>query len=1247
MLFLARNDTINHGIFTILYIKETKRGDAVLKNKLHKSVLFLVAFLIAFCGMSFTYAKAAAALPSYCENTPEGNASLIIGGQSNGIAFVEEEGSLYLDVESGRYSAEDTEFLLSVVYYDYSDSEESFSLEYHKKDGSLATAEFQNTGRTEGWAVSTVGLNDIDLTKKYTSDGFTLRIVKNGDVLLGKVEFINLSAQKKNGAVNTTCLGNKKILSLHKMNVPSKNASTFDGAVLGNQCTKYDMMLMYNLCTGQPDASIPVDYKKEYVTQGELAEKFLEIFEISPGNDALTSATDAGLIETVDYFLYESAPATYYNLACLSYNCIAYDPTPLDGSNELPVFKTMLESKILDGLGYEGVCALENEAMHDTFVYGVKKYPYTVMTDGMHGEKNTFGFVSYFGSTLYRPYFSIQQFSRDGKSFICTVQMVENGVGKNTHFLYSYNTETQTFRYIDTINNANGCVMGDDDNVYYVRRVRDGHGQFDIYRSPLDGSKEPEFVYRFRDVMWLSMIHLTNDCRYLSMETNMEPGIKMYDYPAGTKPIVRVDLENKNDDVYTYYGFNYSNNLNHIQINPVYEDLIFFAHETVDTEGYFYTDIHNRANIVNVETGEVNSVNPGLMENSNSALLFFTHENWSYNGKYLYMTNLKGYDEYGPLNGIVRVDKDGTHRRFFDNRALRGTGEGGWGVGGVHTYPSGDDRYFALDGSWVSLMSAETNQVYPICETPESWRGHPYHAHPTIARHKYVMNWGMTDENGVLGISWFDFSHLDKTKLATGGRYKFGDCVENVRYSESRYYAPALPCDVSEMTFMDGRKALYAKSGKNIYFDINEDIVDGVNESVKITFDYYGTSANPIVLTYTKGAENANDLCRHENMTKEIPSSASYSWKTAEVIIESGNFEDIGTYGTDFYINGGKETYVSNVKVERISDGSCTDIHFSGVAETDSGFTFEGSLTRSVNTVTKAKVFAALYDNDGKLLGIKGEMADFKEDSIADFSVTVPCNTEEASVRFFVWADEKLSPQGEKIELASFDLTATSAANGVKLEWNAVEDADSYEIYRDGTRIAVTDDNVYNDKYFTVPELLDNDIMEEYTTPHRYVIKCKNKVSRSVNAAADPTLIKYVINPTDTVIDFGDTEAAEYVAVVTAKLDDTGNKKLFSVSIDNNGTVKTASYSDMNSSIEIFSAFLGRPTGISYKPSMQGYFNRPPELLTDNGIQGCYAYVMKVNACFGESAQNNLCFPENEGMTVKSIAFAKAEDYIL
>ena len=90
------------------------------------------------------------------------------------------------------------------------------------------------------------------------------------------------------------------------MNVPSKNASTFDGAVLGNPCTKYDMVLMYNLCTGQPNASIPVSYKKEYVTQGELAEKFLEIFEISPGNDALTSASDAGLIETVDYFLYEN-----------------------------------------------------------------------------------------------------------------------------------------------------------------------------------------------------------------------------------------------------------------------------------------------------------------------------------------------------------------------------------------------------------------------------------------------------------------------------------------------------------------------------------------------------------------------------------------------------------------------------------------------------------------------------------------------------------------------------------------------------------------------------------------------------------------------------------------------------------------------------------------------------------------------------------------------------------------------------
>lgn len=1031
-----------------------------------------------------------------------------------------------------------------------------------------------------------------------------------------------------------TYLESEKVLSLRKMNIPSKGSKIFESTNLENICTKYDMNLLYNICSGQISTLIPEDDNEKYVTQGELVGCFLSLFRFDATDDAIEMAKSAGLIEINDGFVSDESSATYYNLACLTYNCIVYDPSSDDGSGELPVFKRLLENRLLDGLGFDGIQALGNEAMLNTLLYGVKKYPYTTMKGG-RDEELDFGYVNYFGSTLYRPYFSQQQWSRDGKSFICSIRHNQ----ENKFYMYVYNIETQTFRYIDTINQYFCCVMGDDDFVYYIQS--DNNGTYDLWKSPIDGSGAPQQLYCFPGPMWVSMLHISNDGRYASVELGKsKESAKFYDYPEGTTPILLIDIEEKTTEL-AYYSYNYSNTINHLQINPEYKDLIFFAHETNTDKGFLYTDIQERSNIMNMETGDIISIDPGLVEDSDRCMILLSHETWSYNGEYLYITNLGGYGENVPMNGIVRVDKDGTHRRFFYNYLIRETNYNGWNLGINHSYPSGDDRYFAIDGNWVYLMSAETNQVFPICQTPFAVMDHPYHPHPVIARHKYIMNWGMQSNDGVLGISWYDFTDIDKTAIAIGGRCEFGNHVKNVRYHEKRSYAPKLLCDTRETTF-NGKTALYAEKGKNIYLDINENIVDAENAGVKISFEYYDNSTSPIILTYTKGVEEKNDRCYFENMIREIQRTGTGEWKKADVTIECGNFENIGTYGTDFYITGKNEdVYIANVEVENLD--TPVKVSFSSLSEENNIYNFRGILSRTESTVVNAKVIAATYGENGSLINVVSQETNYGSDSVASFNLSMPRNGGESEVRFFVWdVKNLLIPLSDKIQLASFELTATSAANGVRLEWETVSGAESYEVYRDGKRIAITEQTVFEDKYFVVPEQLEGDIMKEYTKPHSYIVRAQNSMSNSVSGSIDKSLIKYVISPTDMIIDFGDTEADEYVAIVCVNATNTEESRLFSVCTDNIGTMKDVPYFDINEEIKVFSAFMGRYKGVSYKPKISGYFNVPENFVN----QKFYAYVFKIKACFNNAGKNNLSLPENDGITINSIAFVKAENFI-
>lgn len=1133
--------------------------------------------------------------------------------------------TLYMDVKSNFYSTSDTEFLISIVYYDNLNNAE-IKLEYHDVNGNLKYAIFPRTGIEEGWSVSTIGITDADFSKKYQSsnlnDDTTMRIINGGDNIYRKIEIANISKLKRDN-INTTMstLRCDQANVLKKLQIIEQTDKMFDGENLSKQCSFYDLLYLYNICSGNPDASISQAYKSKPATQKDVLSRFIGLLEIQTNYTSLVRcAEEAGLITTDDFFLFDNAKATYYNLLSVVYNSVFYDPKPNNETNELPIFENLLESGRLYGIGISGIRELKNNAMLDIYLYKDKVCP-AQEVEGADGR--TFKFVNYYGEMLYRPYFTQQQWSDDGNSFVCcTYDSVDR-----IYRIYLYNVETETIKYLDS--GFSECIVCNGDYVYFLKKTE---GIYTLWKNSFLNDEPSELIYTFADGIAPSMPHISNDGRYISFECS-DSEYKNFPRPANTKALVRLDLQTL-EFKYTYYSYNYSNIINHVQVNPMYSNLLYFCHETDTANGFTWTDIQERASIMDLDTNGVIHIPQGLIENSNSNMLLFTHEYWSADGEYLYITNLLGQGEHVSPNGIVRVNKDGSHRKYYYSDLIKPKYEGGLGLRSNHSYASGDNEYFAIDCEWVYIMRADTNQVFPICDTSFYTKGHPYHPHPVIAKNKYIVNWGMILEDGILGISWYDFTDLDK--YATGGRYKINDYVENVRYKENRDDYPELSCD-SSTDIMGNKECLFAENGKNIYLDVNENIVDSTDEAVMITFEYYDNSFEPIVVTYTKGAKNDNDLCKFENMQIEIERTGTNTWKTAQVNIESGNFENIGTFDSDFYITGkNSDVYIANIKVEKSQyDSVCINVD---TVKNDVSYNFKGTLSRKENSIDSALILAASY-NGNMLDKVEKRSVNFSESNKINFDFSIKPTQSNCDVKLFVWNNyRQIKPLMHTTYIMDINLNATQKANGVSLTWEAIDGVETYEVYRDGKRIAITSELFYNDKYFTCIEELEMDYMNEFSTPHCYTVKANNYISKSVEAFADVTLIKYVTKPEDGLISFGDNEKDAYTTVLTAKFASTEPTDLFSVYTSSN-QIESVPYIDDNRMIKVFSAGLGREMGVSYQAEENNLFNIPAHLSGK-----FYTYVFDINAIFFNE-KNNLFF-QNSGGEIKNIGFVKKDDYI-
>lgn len=788
-----------------------------------------------------------------------------------------------IKIDDGFCSEEDKEFYISIAYYDYGPSPGKFFFDYISDEGDVTTVTIEKSGAVQDWFVKGIYIDNADLKKAFDS-GANVRLRQNAYNLFKRVEIVNISKLKREArATNAVCLGMDIKPTLLQMGIIDGKVPEYSDGNLHINCTNNDVDNLFSAISGKKRTS-----NDNTLTNGELIKKCFDFAGVKySGENLLEEAYKTGIVKEDSLIFELESYATLYNMYSVVYNTLFYER-----EDRISLASDMIQRNCFSD---ELVYSISDANYIKTWYSTPRKCPYTVIRDNATGTE--YKYMNIFGKATWRPYVTFQNMTNDGKSFVCSLANGE---------MFLYNTETQMLEYIDKCLNSGArlhAIVGTDNNVYYfTRNTIDSIWKYDTK------TKEKIKLADAPAGILISDLSISNDCNFIGADCIDSNGkfITSEQYL-----FTLYDIKNDNW-TWVIHSFDYSNDLTHPQVNPEYTNLISFAHEIAT--GYTANDIYDRIWIYDTDTKTADVVfKQGVRPENNKAMQGATHEVWSNNGEYIYFVSYSVSDSeanmsnIGKAPSVIRFNKDGSHRKYYYNPKDPTRYYS-------HCYPSGDDKYIIVDTSMnentLTLINTQTNEIFDLAEVV--WQNksqHPYQMHPIMARDSYVANWGGLYE-GVLGVFWMDFTDV-ANKSAKGGRVEINDTVSSVSYKN-------LDCEISKTT-KEGKDCYYTKPNNKMYIDINESIVDCIDGKIKLTFEYYDNSIQPLVITYTSGVKTDNDYVNVENAEKRIVRKATRKWKKAEVIIESGNFEDIGTYDSDLNIKGlCSAAYIRNIVAEKI-----------------------------------------------------------------------------------------------------------------------------------------------------------------------------------------------------------------------------------------------------------------------------------------------------------------------------------------
>lgn len=780
---------------------------------------------------------------------------------------------LCIAYDSGFYGKDDHSFLFSVVYYDYGPGQGKFYLDYYSTNGSINRVTMIKPGKVQGWFANTVCVDDIDMTKTF-AEGGNIRIITSGKNAFKKVETANLSRLRLNKqSAQLSCLGSTRVDVMQQLGF----LQNFEKSNMGKDCTKREAWIMLSKICGEDYKNIPDKYDDSAITQGELLKLYMDKLGVYFSTDAISAAETVQLISLSELFLSENSPASEYNLINLTYRALFFKSEGKKSLAAVLIERDFFPSSVI------------KEVSDQLFVSEYYSVPRKCRPEKIEDQETgrTYYYMNMFGEPALRPYLTLQSWMEDGTGFL--VGTKTNGI----YNLFLYNIENETVTFIDTDletygnDHIDACV-GTDNKIYYVKRTN-GHNS--IWCAETENYTKTLLI-DIPDMVKVGGISLTNDCNYIGFDYS-EPYTADKPYPENSKLGARLNIRTGEWKIFAH-KWSFSNILNHTQINPKYPNLLFFCHEIAGSTGY-QGILDDRLWTVDLDSGKQQCVFI-QGQDCGETILQPTHETWSNDGEKLYFVYCSGLG-----NGLYALDKDGRHRQFYLNP---------YGYSYSHCFGSGDNKYLVADGRFITVVNTQTHQAYKIARWfKNAFNDHPYHPHPHVARNFYKTNWGAV-HNDVLGVMWYDFSEIDENETAVGGFKRLNDTARYVSYSD-------LDCKV-EAVKKDGIDCMKVSGGNSLYIDVDENIVDTVDASAEIEFEYYDYGYSPVILTYTRGFKSNEDYWKIGNGQLVVERNNTKKWKKAKLYIDSGNFENIGKYSTDFKIGGlNSEVYIRDVKVRR------------------------------------------------------------------------------------------------------------------------------------------------------------------------------------------------------------------------------------------------------------------------------------------------------------------------------------------
>ena len=486
------------------------------------------------------------------------------------------------------------------------------------------------------------------------------------------------------------------------------------------------------------------------------------------------------------------------------------------------------------------------------------------------------------GEDAVRSYYTMPIWSKDSKKFYFY---------DRSYRMYEYNTETQRYKYIDTLLTESTVMVSKLGNLFYVSKSKE------IIRITPENEKTvigalPEEI----KVSSATLLQVNNDESYLSLEIFESSGSSGID-TARQKRIPVMNISTGEWDLRYMHGFDVEAYIpNHVNMNPnpEYANLVAFAHEGrgSDCQGN-----PERIWLLDRDTGEISNLYKQKMSYGNVPEEVVSHEAWMQSGELMMFANGSGKLP----GGITLFKTDGSDRRYVnhDYSYLHASGS------------TVTDRFVVSDTGYdgkttnLVLIDCYTGKSYLLAVLPQ--RGaNPGHTHPNFSFDGNKVIFGVNSPDlKTMRIGWMDISDIIEN-VADGEEITLSDSCSTTSYGDTDFYLEKTD------------NGYYIKEGNHM--NVNITSFEKETADVELTFDYVDDGTEDIVIDYVKW-ETVNGKNKIVNYSETVKRTNTGDIKTATVKLYGINAENLKIMGTDLTLKGeGSALVAVNVQVKEIKE---------------------------------------------------------------------------------------------------------------------------------------------------------------------------------------------------------------------------------------------------------------------------------------------------------------------------------------